>query len=476
MGPFASFAISLSTICILAGGITSFPQGLGSVGGASIGLGWPLWCLFSLTVALTMAQVASAFPLAGGPYQWSAILGGRGWGWVTGCFASAGLVTVLAAINLGTCNFVADSLADLSDGERGEGFKWLTIGGAVLVTVSQALVIQHGIRLTARLIDLSGYLIMVVAAALTVSLLVLGMADHPLEPARLTEFSNYSGLPAGDAPVWPHTENVAWLFLLGLLLPAYTITGFDASAQTGEETLNPRHAVPRGIVRAVVVSGLAGWVMLCAVILAAPDLTKAAEAGDQSFITILRAVIQPFPLRLLLYVGVWLAMYLCGLASLTSASRMMFGFARDGGLPFSRALSRIGSNDSPNNAIWAVAVVTSLCHVCINYTEVAAVCAIFLYIAYVLPTVAGFLTYRRWAHLAEWNLGRWYRPLAVVCVLGCLGLIVLGMQPPNDIAAYVVAGLVVVLLALWFGAMRRHFPGPPRDLLDQLRPLGEKKP
>ena len=39
---FSNFAISLSIICILAGGVTSFHLGLCSVGGASIGLGWPL--------------------------------------------------------------------------------------------------------------------------------------------------------------------------------------------------------------------------------------------------------------------------------------------------------------------------------------------------------------------------------------------------------------------------------------------------
>ncbi len=77
---FSNFAISFSIICILAGGVTSFSQGFCSVGGASIGLGWPLVCLFSLTVAATMGQVASAFPTAGGLYHWAAILGGRGWG------------------------------------------------------------------------------------------------------------------------------------------------------------------------------------------------------------------------------------------------------------------------------------------------------------------------------------------------------------------------------------------------------------
>src|SRR6266403_2066369 len=53
MSPFSNFAISVSIICILAGGITSFQYGFCSVGGASIGLGWPLVCLFSMTVALS---------------------------------------------------------------------------------------------------------------------------------------------------------------------------------------------------------------------------------------------------------------------------------------------------------------------------------------------------------------------------------------------------------------------------------------
>src|SRR5579871_5949592 len=101
MGAFSNYAISLSIICILAGGVTSFQYGFCAVGGAAIGIGWPLSCLFSLAVAATMGQVASAFPTAGGLYHWGCILGGRGWGWATAWFNLAGLVFVLAAINVG---------------------------------------------------------------------------------------------------------------------------------------------------------------------------------------------------------------------------------------------------------------------------------------------------------------------------------------------------------------------------------------
>src|SRR3954463_11534264 len=105
LGGFSNFALSLSIICILAGGLTSFHVGFCSVGGAAVGLGWPLACLFSLCVAAAMGQVASAFPTAGGLYHWAGILGRRGWGWGTAWFNLVGLVTVLAAINVGTWQF-----------------------------------------------------------------------------------------------------------------------------------------------------------------------------------------------------------------------------------------------------------------------------------------------------------------------------------------------------------------------------------
>src|SRR5438552_18361499 len=114
MGAFSNFAISFSTICILAGGITSFQLGLSAIGGAAAGIVWPVGVVFSLIVALCMAEVASAFPTAGGLYHWSAILGGKGWGWATAWFYLGGLVFVTAAVNVGSyqlfVNFVGPML------------------------------------------------------------------------------------------------------------------------------------------------------------------------------------------------------------------------------------------------------------------------------------------------------------------------------------------------------------------------------
>ena len=101
-------------------------------------------------------------------------------------------------------------------------------------------------------------------------------------------------------------------------------------------------------------------------------------------------------------------------------------------------------------------------HIGHAYTTIAAVCTIFLYISYVLPTVAGLIAYgRTWTRMGPWQLGGWYKPLAVIAAVGCLFLIVIGMQPPNEQAFWIVGGVVVLLAATWFAFERKRFQGPP---------------
>ena len=182
-----------------------------------------------------MAQIGSAYPTAGGLYHWGSILGNRFTGWLTAWLNLLGLVTVLGAINVGTWNFFAGAF----------GYDATNLNNQmiflVVITGLQALVNHFGIKLTAKLTDLSGYLIFAAALALTIGCLVV--ADH-WEFSRLWTFTNYSGQPA-DAAVWPESSSLFRVFLLGLLLPIYTITGYDASAHTSEETKRAAHSVPR---------------------------------------------------------------------------------------------------------------------------------------------------------------------------------------------------------------------------------------
>jgi amino acid transporter len=461
LGGFSNFAISLSMICILSGGVTSFHLGLCGVGGAAIGLGWPLVALFSLAVAATLGQLASTFPTAGGLYHWSSILGGRFWGWATAWFNLLGLVTVLAAINVGTYRFAFGALGPAPGSLSPRDDYLLQALAVIAITASQAAVNHLGIRATSRLTDFSGYWILLVASALTACLLLFA---PEIDLARLVTFSNFSG--SAGAGTWPRTNSMALLFALGALLPAYTITGFDASAHAAEETIGAEQSVPRGIVRSVLVSGIAGWVLLSAAVLAAPGLPSAASRGESAFVGIMRDVL-PARLATALVAGIVVAQYLCGLATVTSASRMAYAFARDGGLPLSHLVRRVcPRRRSPVIAIWTVAVAAAAFTLYTPvYSTITAVCTIFLYISYVLPAALGARAFgRTWTSVGSWNLGPWFRPLAGLSASGCLALILIGMHPPNERSAWVVGGTAALLGLAWIGGMRERFPGPPHLL------------
>ena len=155
-----------------------------------------------------------------------------------------------------------------------------------------------------------------------------------------------------DAAVWPQSDSLFRIFLLGLLLPIYTITGYDASAHTSEETKRAAHSVPRGIVSSILWSSLAGWIMLCAFVLMIPDMAEAAKQGWNVFFWAIDAKMNPVFAKLL-YIAIFISQWLCGLATVTSVSRMIFAFSRDGGLPFSKALASVSkAHRTPVSAIW----------------------------------------------------------------------------------------------------------------------------
>ena len=455
MSAFSNFAMAFSVICILAGGLTSLHLGLSSVGGASVGFGWPFACFFSVCTALAMGQVASAFPTAGGLYHWASILGGKSWGWLTAWFNLAGLITVLSAINVGVYLFAVGSLGTLMGVKPDPMVQTVVVLG---IAASQATLNHLGIRVTSFLIDCSGYLILTITAVLIVSLLYFSPTHDFM---RLFTITNNSGALGGD--VWLPNSNTAYVFLLGLLLPAYTITGFDASAHTAEETVGASVAVPKAIVFAVVSSSFFGWVMLSAIVMAIPDMKEGIARGPEVFFYTLNSVL-PHGLCLFLYVSIAAAQYLCGLATVTSASRMVYAFARDGGLPMSEKLRQVSPRYlTPVHAIWTVACLSVGFTVYARvYSTITVVCTIFLYISYVLPIALGLWAYRRgWTQMGPWDIGAWFRVVATMSVIGCSGLIYIGVQPPNDLALKIIVGALALTAVIWFGYERHRFAGPP---------------
>jgi amino acid transporter len=459
MSGFSNFAISFSIICILAGGITSLQLGTSAVGGAAAGIVWPIGVGFCFLVALCMAQIASAFPTAGGLYHWSSILGGKGWGWSTAWFNLGGLIFVTAAVNVGAYSLFINFIGPMIGIDPAKLTITHQILGVSAITISQAVFNHFGIRAVTLLTDFSGYLIFAVAIVLTGAMLIMA-PTHDF--GRLFSFANVSGDSGGG--VWPENASSTTMFLLALMWPIYTITGYDASAHTSEETVDAARNVPKGILRSVYLSGLFGWVMVSAFIIALPSVTEGAKQGGNIFPWLMEQVL-PGTFGKILWIGIVVSNYLCGLACVTSTSRMIYAFSRDGGLPASTALRKVSAKwKTPVAAIWTTAVLAIASTLYAPaYSTLTTACVIFLYISYVMPTAAGFFTIgKTWTKMGPFNLGSAvFKSLAIVSVFGVLGLVWIGVQPPNDKALTVTLATTGLLVATWWLGMRKVFRGPP---------------
>ncbi|MBX7100196.1 MAG: amino acid permease [Myxococcaceae bacterium] len=449
MSGFSNFALSFSIISVLTGAITLFGHGLTWGGPLEMTLGWPVVALGTVPVALSLAELSSAFPTAGALYHWSALLGGKRLGWFTAWLNVVGQFAITAGIDYGLCELLAPALGLPKD-------RALVLGLYAVVLLSHGALNHLGVQLVARLNTVSAWYHVVGVVVLAVAL----VAFAPHQSAAFL-------LETGAAP-----QGLAWLgFLVGMLQGAWTFTGYDASAHAVEETKDPALNAPRGIVLSVVSSAVAGWVLLLAVTWAVPSL-EGAKAADNAFLFVLH--------RSLGRVGdvlVWLvlgAMWFCGLASVTSNSRMLYAFARDGGVPFSAALQRVSPRfKSPSVAVWVSVGMALLVAVWADaYSAMVALSTVALYGSYALPIAAGARARDegRWTVRGPWHLGRWSKALNAVAVLWLCALMVLMVVPPNELAGVTLVGVLVALVVGW-QVVGARFRGPPVSLEAFQRPV-----
>ena len=268
MSGFSNFAVSFTIISILSGCLTLYGFGMLTGGPVVIVWGWPFVGIMTLFVGLAMAEVCSSFPTAGGLYYWAAKLAPTqraAWSWFTGWFNFLGQVAVTAGIDFGAAFFItrlADTWCSASSTAH-----WVTMVIYAIVLFVHGLLNQFGIRLVALLNDISVWW-HILGVLIIVGVLAFVPSHHQSASFVFGHFVNGTGLAIG----------AFYIVLIGLLLAQYTFTGYDASAHMTEETHNAATAGPRGIVMSIVVSLIAGWVLLIGVTFAIQNYASEAAA------------------------------------------------------------------------------------------------------------------------------------------------------------------------------------------------------
>jgi len=215
------------------------------------------------------------------------------------------------------------------------------------------------------------------------------------------------------------------------------------------------------------VSAVAGYLLLSAITLGIADLPSVA-ADPHAPLLVMRGVLGDAGGRAAMGLAL-AAMWFCGLSSVTSASRTVYAFARDGGLPASRVIGRVSPRTrTPLVAIGVVTfgplllVLGTAPFAAALFDAMAKMATMALYVSYALPILLGALARHRgaWRTVGPFNLRAFGVPVAWAAVLWSAFVLVVCSLPPNQLPAGLLGGVVVALVILYLAVVRKRFAGP----------------
>jgi len=483
---FSNFAISFSIISVLAGCFTSFYIAWNNGGPIAISIGWPIIATFILIIGLCMSELVSAYPTSGGIYWWASKLGGPKAGYYTGWLNLVGLIAIVASVAYAAATFLDYSLARFSQ-SWADGYSLERVFYMFIVILAVALVLNiFQSHLLAVLNNISVWW-HVVGAAVIVGILIFVPDNHSSVSDVFTGTVNSTGGLNSGATSGPGF----WFYVLplGFVMTQYTITGYDASAHLSEETHDAADAAAKGIWRSIFYSAIAGYVLLLAFLFAVQD-KDGVTAGAGGVQVIFDQALSPKVAATVLLIAV-VGQLFCTVACLTSCSRMIYAFSRDGAMPGARHWAKLSKNQSPAlaatlaavsafvitlPALWKVNIGTPdvPIYTVTAFYAIVSIGVLGLYLAFAIPI---FLRWRAGSAFVQgsWNLGnkwKWMAPIAVAEIVITSIYFIMPLYPagwPRNEAFdwkfvnYAPLVLGAIFIALWIGwhlSAKHWFTGP----------------
>jgi len=321
LGPIDATAIGLGAI--VGAGIFVVTGVAAGVAGPALLVGLVLAALAATANALSSAQLAATYPVAGGTYEYGyRVLGGTvgfaaGWLFLAGKIAAAGTV----AIGLG--GYLGGVLPGVPP-------RWLGVSAVIVFTALNVFGIRRSSQVNLVIVTIS-----------TGALVLFALTALPaFDASNLRPFA-----PAG----WQGALRAA-----GLLFFAYT--GYARIATLGEEVREPERTIPRAIIATIAIT----VVLYIGVTFVALGVAGAAGLADTPapLLAAARATAVPW-LPALVIVGATAAMLGVILSQLLGLSRMAFAMARRRDLPGSLSHVRAGTG-VPDRAVVLVGAIAAV--------------------------------------------------------------------------------------------------------------------
>lgn len=377
LGGFSSFAAGFAYISILTGLFQMVPMGYRAAGPAFFWT-WPVVALGQFCVALCFAELSVHYPLCGSVYQWGKNLGGPFAGWMAGWVSLAGSVIALSAVSMA----LQTSLPAISPYFQilgnpaipNDAAKNAVVLGALLIVLTTFLNVR-GVALLARINNLG------VAAELTGAVLLVLLFFTVTKHSPGVVFQAPKDVTLGPKA-----------FLAAALTASYVLYGFETAGSLAEETVSPRTKSPRAILLAIGSAGVVGALLILSALMAAHDpLDPALGRPDGGLARIAKTSLGTGVGGVFLVV-VAVAIASCALTVQTGAVRLVYAMARDGLLPSSGTLSKVGETRTPTiPAIVVGLIAAAILLVNLNHPQVVeaigSMSVVWINLAYLFVTI-----------------------------------------------------------------------------------------
>ena len=432
---FGSFAVAFSFISITTGIFDNYKLLLENSGPAGIWT-WPLVTCGQLLVALVFAELASKIPLTGYSYQWVTRLAGPAWGWLVGWIAVCFLVIVVPSVDHVIANILGHVFQIPADSH------WPRVIVCTVILL-QAVVHVLGVRLANAINSAAVFTEVVCMVGLVLVFGVLALRDQP-DPEILFR---PSPLPDAGSGLLP--------WLMGCLMGAYALVGFESAANLSEETVDAAATVPRAVIWSVVVSGVVGTLFLVLVTLGISDL-QAVVNSDYPLPLIIESKLGEV-MSLAFFGLVIVSVFACGLIIMASGSRLVYAMSRDGLFPASNLFRRISPVSSvPVPAVLMFLVLGILVTFSGSITELVLASTVLPATIYLI-TVVAYLSRRSQitSQFGTFTLGRWGPAVAITAVCWLVTVITILTIPESFRTTSLLSlGLCATGLVPWFGWLR----------------------
>jgi amino acid transporter len=485
---FSNFAISFSIISILAGCFTTFFAGWNNGGPMAIFWGWPIISVFILIIGFCMSELVSAFPTSGGIYWWASKLGGAKAGFYTGWLNLIGLFAIAASVAYGCATFF-DLTLDTASTSWNNNYSLTRVFIIFLVVLALAALANiFSSHLLAVINNVSVWWHVAGASAVVLILLLVPNHHASLHEVATTRVNN-SGLFSG------HAHGAGFLFYvlpLAVILTQYTITGYDASAHLSEETRDAADGAAKGIWRSIFYSAIGGWILLLSFLFAVQSVSGVSGAGGAVNEIFSQALGKNWHVLVLAISAA--GQFFCTVACMTSTTRMLFAFSRDGAVPGHKYWRTLNANRVPVYSVILTVVVALIitapalikvdiggAPVPVAFNAVVTIGVVGLYLAFMIPI------YLRWRAgdsftPGNWTLGSKYKWMCVIAVVEIVITSIIALLPNSNLGipwndgfalkyvnyTIIVVPVALILLWIWWHASVKHWFTGPKHTIDML--------